>query len=114
MEYAELFFPPSTAGGTVERRVGGVHVAVASSTLGRKGSMGRGRRGQLPAPASASMQQLPRASRAPESENSESNYTEIIGVLQPKAYTSQLVLKQQQEATQALLAMNTNGPPVDV
>lgn len=59
------------------------------------------------------MQQLPRP-RGPESEDGESNYTEIIGVLQPKAYTSQLVLKQQQEATQAILAMNTNGPAVDV
>lgn len=60
-----------------------------------------------------SMQQLPR-SHTQESEDGEGNYTEIIGVLQPKAYTSQLVLKQQQEATQAILGMHPNSPSVFV
>ncbi|THD19463.1 40S ribosomal protein RPS27 [Fasciola hepatica] len=47
----------------------------------------------------------------PESPNNEtSQYTEIVGFMQPRAYSSQLVLQQQQEATQALLAMQQNKP----
>ncbi|VDP83433.1 unnamed protein product [Echinostoma caproni] len=46
-----------------------------------------------------------------ESPNNEtSHYTEIVGFMQPRAYSSQLVLQQQQEATQALLAMQQNKP----
>ncbi|TNN16288.1 hypothetical protein EWB00_000567 [Schistosoma japonicum] len=43
-----------------------------------------------------------------------SHYTEIVGFMQPKAHASQLVLQQQQEATQALLAMQQNKPRVFV
>ncbi len=61
------------------------------------------------------MQQLPRThSQGNQEDDAESNYTEIVGVMQPKAYTSQLVLKQQQEATQAILGMNSNAPSVFV
>ncbi|CAH8600582.1 unnamed protein product [Heterobilharzia americana] len=42
------------------------------------------------------------------------HYTEIVGFMQPKAHASQLVLQQQQEATQALLAMHQNKPRVFV
>lgn len=48
MEYAELSFPPNLENrGTLERRIGGVQVAVASSTLGRKSTAGRSKRGNL-------------------------------------------------------------------
>ncbi|KAL5967747.1 hypothetical protein TSMEX_004515 [Taenia solium] len=114
VEYAELTFPSTSEDrGTFSGSKRGVQVAAASSTLGRRGSAGRPRRDPLPGPSSASMQQLPR-SHTQGSEDGESNYTEIIGVLQPKAYTSQLVLKQQQEATQAILGMNANAPSVFV
>ncbi|CAI2733025.1 unnamed protein product [Schistosoma spindalis] len=43
-----------------------------------------------------------------------SHYTEIVGFMQPKAHASQLVLQQQHEATQALLAMQQNKPRVFV
>lgn len=47
----------------------------------------------------------------PESPSNEtSHYTEIVGFMQPRAYSSQLVLQQQQEATQALLAMQQTKP----
>ncbi|VDM31449.1 unnamed protein product [Hydatigera taeniaeformis] len=114
VEYAELTFPPASEDrGPFSGSKRAVQVAAASSTLGRRGSAGRPRRDPLPGPSSASMQQLPR-SHTQGSEDGEGNYTEIIGVLQPKAYTSQLVLKQQQEATQAILGMHTNAPSVFV
>ncbi|CDS35500.1 hypothetical transcript [Echinococcus multilocularis] len=114
VEYAELTFSSTSEDrGTSNGGKRGVQVAAASSTLGRRGSAGRPRRDPLPGPPSASMQQLPR-SHTQGSEDGEGNYTEIIGVLQPKAYTSQLVLKQQQEATQAILGMHANAPSVFV
>lgn len=48
-------------------------------------------------------------------DESSSHYTEIVGFMQPpKAYESQLVLEQQQEAVHALLAMNQNKSRVFV
>ncbi|GAA53607.1 hypothetical protein CLF_110607 [Clonorchis sinensis] len=55
----------------------------------------------------------PRAGAAHGDETS-SHYTEIVGFMQPKAYSSQLVLQQQQEATQALLGMHQNKPRIFV
>ncbi|TGZ71885.1 hypothetical protein CRM22_002402 [Opisthorchis felineus] len=55
----------------------------------------------------------PRAGPAHGDETS-SHYTEIVGFMQPKAYSSQLVLQQQQEATQALLGMHQNKPRIFV
>ncbi|VDL11676.1 unnamed protein product [Hymenolepis diminuta] len=109
IEYAELAFNPSTLppGGAPRK------ATVGFATVGRAGSAPKLKRGPVPGSSSASMQQLPR-SHTQESEEGESNYTEIIGVLQPKAYTSQLVLKQQQEATQAILGMHSNSPSVFV
>ncbi|CAL8081037.1 unnamed protein product [Calicophoron daubneyi] len=46
----------------------------------------------------------------PGPQDESSHYTEIVGFMQPKAYSSQLVLQQQHEATQALLAMQQNKP----
>lgn len=43
-----------------------------------------------------------------------SHYTEIVAFIQPKAHSSQIVLQQQQEAAQALLAMQQNKPRVFV
>ncbi|VDO04214.1 unnamed protein product [Rodentolepis nana] len=111
VEYAELAFNPSTlppGGGGAPRKN-----TVEFATMGRTGSAPKLKRGPAPGSSSASMQQLPR-SHTQGSEESENNYTEIIGVLQPKAYTSQLVLKQQQEATQAILGMHSNSPSVFV
>uniref|UniRef100_A0A5K3FPP9 Focal_AT domain-containing protein n=1 Tax=Mesocestoides corti TaxID=53468 RepID=A0A5K3FPP9_MESCO len=111
IEYAELTFPADQTPG----RRAPFH---ASATLGRRSSGCRPTRKPTPGPStsgagSASMQQLPR-SHTQDNDDAEGNYTEIVGVMQPKAYTSQLVLKQQQEATKAILGMNSNAQSVFV
>ncbi|VDL96584.1 unnamed protein product [Schistocephalus solidus] len=105
VEYAELTFDSATANS--DQR----HHRPGRGTLGR---VRPPREGPSTSGAySASMNSLGRHPRRFESvptDEEASTYSTIVGVMQPKGYASQLVLKQQQEATQTLLAMHHGKP----
>ncbi|KAL7055280.1 hypothetical protein AAHC03_024570 [Spirometra sp. Aus1] len=106
VEYAELTFDSAASSD--------YHKPAARNTLGRvRPSRGMGEGPSTSGAYSASMNSLgrhPRRFEGGSAEEEASTYSTIVGVMQPKGYTSQLVLKQQQEATQTLLAMHHGKP----